>query len=56
MQRRRARLLGLMVAVAALAGYFALTLSPLENVPLSRFPGDLVALAHSQLRYIIGAL
>jgi hypothetical protein len=56
LQRRRAMLLGLTVTVSALAGYFALTLSPLESVPLSRFPADLVALAHSNLRNIVGGL
>ena len=55
-QRRRAILLGLTVTVSALAGYFALTLSPLEGVPISRFPADLVALAHSNLRNIVGGL
>ena len=44
------------VTVAALAGYFALTLSPLEGVALGRFPGDLVALARSNLRNIVGGL
>jgi hypothetical protein len=55
-RRRRAMLLGLLVTVAALTGYFALTLSPLEGVPFSRFPADLVALAHSNLRNIVGGL
>ena len=54
--RRRAIVVGLTVTVAALAGYFALTLSPWEGVPLGRFPGDLVALAHSNLRNIVGGL
>ena len=56
LQPRRAMLLGLTVTVSALIGYFALTLSPLESVPLSRFPADLVALAHSNLRNIVGGL
>lgn len=56
LQRRRAILVGLVVTLAALAGYFALTLSPLEGVALGRFPGDLVALARSNLRNIVGGL
>jgi len=53
---RRAMLLGLTVTASALAGYFALTLSPLESVPLSHFPADLVALAHSNVRIIVAGL
>ena len=57
LERRRAIVVGLTVNVlAALAGYFAMTLSPLEGVALGRFPGDLVALAHSNLRNIVGGL
>jgi hypothetical protein len=56
LERRRAMVIGLTVTVAALAGYFALTLSPWEGVPLGRFPGDLVALAHSNVRNIVGGL
>ena len=55
-QRRRAMLVGLIVTVSALAGYFALTLSPWEGVALGRFPGDLIALAHSNLRNIVGGV
>jgi hypothetical protein len=51
---RRATLLGLVVTGAALVGYFALTLSPLEGVPLSRVPSALPGLVRSQLLYIIG--
>jgi hypothetical protein len=56
LQRRRAMALGLTATVSALSGYFALTISPLESVPLSRFPADLVSLAHSNLRNIVGGL
>lgn len=56
LERRRAILVGLIVTVSALAGYFALTLSPWEGVALGRFPGDLVALARSNLRNIVGGL
>ncbi len=56
LERRRAVVVGLTVTLAALAGYFALTLSPWEGVPLGRFPGDLVALAHSNIRNIAGGL
>lgn len=45
--RRRAMQVGLVATWSALAGYFALTLSPLEGVPLSRFPADLVSLVGS---------
>src|SRR5437764_12975746 len=41
---RRAMLVGLIVTQAALVGYFAMTLSPIEGVPLSRMPSSLVAL------------
>src|SRR4029078_10506536 len=40
----RAMLLGLTATQSALVGYFALTLSPLEGVPLSGFPAGLHAL------------
>jgi hypothetical protein len=54
--RRHAMLLGLVATVSALTGYFALTLSPLESVPLSHFPADLAALARSNLLNIVGGL
>jgi len=53
---RRALLLGLVVTLAALAGYFALTLSPWEGVPLGRTPTALVALLASNVRIILGGL
>lgn len=36
-RRRRAMALGLVATVAALAGYFAMTYSPMESVPIERF-------------------
>jgi hypothetical protein len=53
---RRAMLAGLTAVVSALAGYFVLTISPLESVPLSHFPADLFALARTQLPNIVGGL
>lgn len=53
---RRALALGLASTVPALLGYFALTISPLESVPLAGFPGDLIALTHSNLPWIAGGL
>jgi len=41
---RRAMLLGLVVTQAALAGYFAMTVSPFEGVALSAAPAAAVAL------------
>ena len=55
-QHRKAMLLGLTAVVSALAGYFALTISPLESVPLSHFPSDLIHLARAQLPNIGGGL
>src|SRR6478735_8259834 len=40
----RAMLMGLTATQSALVGYFALTLSPLEGVPLSGFSAGLCAL------------
>jgi len=54
--RRKAMLLGLTAVASALAGYFALTISPLESVPLSHFPSDLIHLARAQLPNIGGGL
>src|SRR4029079_18430481 len=38
-RRRRAMTLGLVVTMAALAGYFAMSNSPMEGAPLDRFWG-----------------
>jgi hypothetical protein len=56
LQRRRAMAVGLIVTLAALAGYFALTLSPWEGVPPGRVPDALVSLVDSNLRIIVGGL
>jgi Family of unknown function (DUF6518) len=54
--QRRAMLAGLTAVMCALAGYFAMTLSPFESVPLSRFPSDLIHLVPGQLPWIVGGL
>ncbi|HEY1777815.1 MAG TPA: DUF6518 family protein [Solirubrobacteraceae bacterium] len=54
--RRPAALAGLSVTVAALLGYFALTLSPLEGVAVASVPRALVGLAQSNLPWIVGGL
>jgi hypothetical protein len=53
---RRAALLGLIVTQAALAGYFAMTVSPLEGVPLARVPTSAAALVASNAAYVLGGL
>lgn len=55
-RQRRAMLAGLTAVMCALAGYFVMTLSPLEGVPLSQFPSDLIHLIPSQLANIVGGL
>lgn len=54
--QHRAMLAGLTAVMCALAGYFVMTLSPLESVPLSHFPSDLIHLLPSQLANIVGGL
>ena len=57
-RRHRAIALGLVVTIAALAGYFAMTYSPLENVPIARFApgvGRLVISGYNPL-WILGGL
>ena len=57
-RRDRAIALGLVVTIAALAGYFAMTYSPLENVPIARFApgiGRLVISGYNPL-WILGGL
>ena len=46
-RRRRAMLVGLVVTLAALVGYVAMTYSPWENVPVSRFWSGVVAMVRS---------
>lgn len=55
-RQRRAMLTGLTAVMCALAGYFVMTLSPLESVPLSEFPSDLIHLVPTQLAWIVGGL
>jgi hypothetical protein len=52
--RRRAVLLGVVVTLAALGGYFAMTLSPLEGVTASQI--HLIGFARSQLHVIVPGL
>jgi hypothetical protein len=52
--RRRAVLLGVTVTMAALCGYFAMTLSPFEGVTASQI--HLTAFARSQLQVIVPGL
>ena len=54
--RRRAMALGLTAIMAALLGYFALTLSPLEGVPLRAVPAGFAALASSNSDWVVGGL
>lgn len=53
---RRAMLLGLVVTLAALAGYFTLMWSPLEGVSLSQFLSEWPTLLRSQWANICGGL
>ena len=52
----RAMALGLMTTQAALLGYFAMTLSPLEGVSPSAVPAGAVALLPGNAVYILGGL
>ena len=53
---RRAVLVALTGTLAALLGYFAFTLSPLEGVSLAAFPADAVGLVRSNLPWIAGGV
>ncbi|MGZ4132213.1 MAG: DUF6518 family protein [Actinomycetota bacterium] len=55
---RRAMVLGLVATASALVGYFAMTYSPMEGVPLERFVPGIVAIATSGFNpaYILGGL
>ena len=53
---RRAVALGSIVTAAALAGYFAMTLSPFEGVRLATVPGFVPGLLRSELPVIAGAV
>ncbi|HJP65313.1 MAG TPA: DUF6518 family protein [Actinomycetota bacterium] len=53
---RRAMLAGLTASVAALVGYYLMTVSPMESVPLREAPHALIALLPSNLLWIVGGL
>jgi hypothetical protein len=53
---RRAMLIGLVATSAALLGYFAMTVSPFEAVPVSRFGSAFVAMAEANRLWIAGGL
>lgn len=55
---RRPMLLGLVATLSALAGYFAMTVSPFEGVPAGRIPAAAVALvgSKSNLLWVAGGL
>src|SRR3989442_3790989 len=55
---RRAVALGLVVTASALVGYFAMTYSPMENVPLERFSSGVLAMARSGYNplWIVGGM
>jgi hypothetical protein len=44
---RRAMVLGLVVTVGALVGYFAMTYSPMESIPIAEFPKGFLSLVRS---------
>ena len=47
---------GLTVTLAALAGYWTMTVSPVEGVPLSQFSRGFVTVAHSDARLLLAAV
>jgi hypothetical protein len=55
---RRAMALGLIVSLAALSGYFAMTQSPMEGTPISRFFPQLVTMVRTGYNplWIVGGL
>jgi hypothetical protein len=55
-QPRRAMLVGLVTTQSALLGYFAMTLSPLEGVPLGAVPAGAVHLLPENGVYIVAGL
>jgi len=54
--KRRAMALGLVAVLAALLGYFMMTVSPFEGVPAGRFASALLAMAHANRVWIAGGL
>ena len=58
-RRRRAMALGLVVTMAALAGYFAMSNSPMEGAPLDRFWGrvaTMISTGYNPLWILAGIL
>ena len=57
-RRRRAMVLGLVVTLAALAGYFAMSHSPMEGAPLDRFWGRVVTMVSTGYNplWIVGGI
>jgi hypothetical protein len=53
---RAAALAGLAAVLAALLGYFVMTVSPLEGVPAGRFAAAFAAMARSNATWIAGGL
>ena len=51
---RRAMLAALVAVLAALLGYFAMTVSPFEGVPAARFATSFAAMARTNLPWVIG--
>jgi len=47
---------GLTVTLAALAGYWTMTVSPVEGVPLSQFSRGFVTVAHGDARLLLAAV
>jgi hypothetical protein len=55
-QPRAAALAGLLAVLTALCGYFVMTVSPLEGVPVVRFGDALAAMARSKVPWIVGGV
>ena len=57
-RRRRAMALGLVVTMAALAGYFAMSNSPMEGAPIDRFWGRVVTMVSTGYNplWIVGGI
>ena len=53
---RRAMALGLVAVLAALLGYFMMTVSPFEGVPAGRFTSDLLGMARANRLWVAGGL
>jgi hypothetical protein len=53
-QPRRAALVGLVATVAALFGYYAMTVSPIEGVALRHAPSAFAAVLPSNMIWIVG--